>query len=139
MPRTTQPPTHRMSTNNFQDAAGHETEAAFNARWETLLATMQERFGRRPDLNALLLLIGVQELGQGVADFTKEQKQDLMHIATCKLFSLSGHYELAHVDADGWPHYKLLNPVPFANLKEQERMLKWHILEYFDDLEDGEE
>ncbi|MBJ6143910.1 hypothetical protein [Hymenobacter sp. BT559] len=124
-----------MSTNNFQDAAGHETEAAFNARWEALLATMQERFGRRPDLNALLLLIGVQELGQGVADFTKEQKQDLMHIATCKLFSLSGYYELARVDDEGWPHYNLLQPVPFANLKEQERMLKWHILEYFDALE----
>ena len=99
---------------------------------------MEERFGRRPDLNALLLLIGVQELGQGVAEFTKEQKQDLMHIATCKLFSLSGHYELERVDDDGWPHYRLLNPVPFANLKEQERMLKWHILEYFEDLENEE-
>jgi len=125
-----------MSTNQSQNTA--ESEADFNARWETLMAALHERFGRRPDLNALLLLIGVQELGQGVAEFTKEQKQDLMHIATCKLFSLSGHYELAHVDADGWPHYKLLNPVPFANLKEQERMLKWHILEYFDALERGE-
>ena len=92
---------------------------------------MQERFGKRPDLNALLLLIGVQELNQGIATFTKEQKQDLMHIATCRLFSLSGHYEQTQVDEDGWPHYKLLRPVPFANLKEQERMLKWHVLEYF--------
>ena len=115
-----------------------ETEDEFNARWETLLAAMQERFGRRPDLNALLLLIGVQELGQGVAAFTKEQKQDLMHIATCKLFSFSGYYELERVDAEGWPHYRLLTPVPFANLKEQERMLKWHMLEYFDQLENEE-
>ena len=112
-----------------------ETEAEFNARWETLLAAMHERFGRRPDLNALLLLIGVQELGQGVAAFTKEQKQDLMHIATCRLFSFSGYYELERVDAEGWPHYRLLTPVPFANLKEQERMLKWHMLEYFDELD----
>ena len=108
-----------------------ETEADFEARWAALMAEMSARFGKQPDLNALLLLIGVQELGQGVAAFTKEQKQDLMHIATCKLFSLSGHYELAHLDQDGWPHYRLLTPVPFANLKEQERMLKWHILEYF--------
>jgi hypothetical protein len=125
-----------MSTNNLADNPSAESEAEFNARWEALMGDLHERFGRRPDLNALLLLIGVQELGQGVAEFTKEQKQDLMHIATCKLFSLSGHYELERVDEDGWPHYKLLNPVPFANLKEQERMLKWHILEYFDDLED---
>ncbi|OGX88140.1 hypothetical protein BEN47_09410 [Hymenobacter lapidarius] len=92
---------------------------------------MEARFGKRPDLNALLLLIGIQELNQGITTFTKEQKQDLMHIATCRLFSLSGHYELERADEDGWPHYKLLRPVPFANLKEQERMLKWHVLEYF--------
>ncbi|RYY19284.1 MAG: hypothetical protein EOO36_06135 [Cytophagaceae bacterium] len=120
-----------MSTKDLLGSASPETEAEFTARWETLLAAMQERFGRRPDLNALLLLIGVQELGQGVAAFTKEQKQDL-------LFSFSGHYELERVDEEGWPHYKLLVPVPFANLKEQERMLKWHMLEYFDDLENEE-
>ena len=108
-----------------------EAEVEFESRWEILMLEMHERFGKRPDLNALLLLIGVQELNQGVAVFTKEQKQDLMHIATCRLFSLSGHYELERVDEDGWPHYKLLRPVPFANLKEQERMLKWHVLEYF--------
>jgi len=124
-----------MLTNPAQPA---ETEAEFNARWEALLAELHARFGRRPDLNALLLLIGVQELGQGVAAFTKEQKQDLMHLATCKLFSLSGHYELERVDAEGWPHYRLLVPVPFANLKEQERMLKWHILDYFDSLKNEE-
>ena len=108
-----------------------EAEVDFDARWETLMVEMEARFDKRPDLNALLLLIGIQELNQGIATFTKEQKQDLMHIATCRLFSLSGHYELERMDEDGWPHYKLLRPVPFANLKEQERMLKWHVLEYF--------
>jgi hypothetical protein len=109
-----------------------ETEAEFEARWWQLMNEMRERFGKKPDLNALLLLIGVQELGQGAGPFTKEQKQDLMHIATCKLFSLSGHYELERVDEEGWPHYRLVQAVPFASLKEQERMLKWHMLEYFD-------
>ena len=109
----------------------HEDEADFDARWETLMVEMEARFDKRPDLNALLLLIGIQELNQGISVFTKEQKQDLMHIATCRLFGLSGHDEKTHVDEDGWPHFKLLRPVPFANLKEQERMLKWHVLEYF--------
>ncbi|GAB3238968.1 hypothetical protein GCM10027346_31800 [Hymenobacter seoulensis] len=108
-----------------------ETEAQFEHRWWELMTELRERFGKKPDLNALLLLIGVQELGQGAGPFTKEQKQDLMHIATCRLFSLSGYYELESVDAEGWPHFRLLRPVPFASLKEQERMLKWHILEYF--------
>jgi hypothetical protein len=109
-----------------------ETEAQFEQRWWELMNQMRERFGKKPDMNALLLLIGVQELGQGAGPFTKEQKQDLMHIATCKIFSYSGFYELDYVDEEGWPHYRLVRPVPFANLKEQERMLKWHVLEYFD-------
>ena len=117
--------------NHPAPAPPHEEEADCDARGDTLMRDLEERFGKRPDLNALLLLIGIQELNQGLTVFTKEQKQDLMHIATCRLFSLSGHYEQTHVDEDGWPHYKLLRPVPFANLKEQERMLKWHVLEYF--------
>ncbi len=108
-----------------------ETETEFEQRWYGFMNEMRERFGKKPDLNALLLLIGVQELGQGAGPFTKEQKQDLMHIATCRLFSLSGYYELEQVDEEGWPHFRLVKPVPFASLKEQERMLKWHILEYF--------
>jgi hypothetical protein len=108
-----------------------ETETQFEERWYGFMNEMRERFGKKPDLNALLLLIGVQELGQGAGPFTKEQKQDLMHIATCRLFSLSGYYELEQVDDEGWPHFRLVKPVPFASLKEQERMLKWHILEYF--------
>ncbi|MBO3272829.1 hypothetical protein [Hymenobacter defluvii] len=114
----------------------HESEEDFEYRWLKLRNEMKARFGKKPDLNAMLLLIGVQELGQGAGPFTKEQKQDLMHIATCRVFSISGYYELDRVDDDGWPHYRLVRPVPFANLKEQERMLQWHIVEYFDSLED---
>jgi hypothetical protein len=104
----------------------------FDFRWTTLEEQLVKRFGKRPDLNAILFLIGIQELGMCISAFTKEQKQDLMHIATCKLFSLSGFYEFAGLDADGWPHWKLVRAIPMSNLKEQEKMLKWHILEYFD-------
>ena len=108
-------------------------ELDLDARWHRLLGFLKERLGRRPDLNAILLLIGVQELGQGVGEFTKEQKQDLMHLATCRLLSVSGYYELEAVDAGGWPHYRNVKPVPFATLRDQERLLRWHILEYFGD------
>ena len=104
----------------------------FEARWLDLLRKLRGQFGKELHLNGILFLIGVQELGQGLSDFTKEQKQDLMHIATCKLFSLSGYYEFTGLDEDGWPHYKLVKTIPSANLKEQDRMLKWHILEYFE-------
>ena len=104
----------------------------FDTRWLELLRKLRAQFGKELHLNGILFLIGVQELGQGISDFTKEQKQDLMHIATCKLFSLSGYYEFTGRDEEGWPHFKSLKPIPGANLREQEKMLKWHILEYFD-------
>jgi len=104
----------------------------FDARWLELLRSLRAKFGKELHLNGILFLIGVQELGKGISEFTKEQKQDLMHIATCKLFSLSGYYEFDKLDEDGWPHYKIIKPIPAANLKEQEKMLKWHIIEYFD-------
>ena len=103
-------------------------------RWTQLRAFMMKQFGKKPDLNAILFLIGIQELGKGITDFTKEEKQDLMHIATSKVFSLSGFYELERIDEDGWPHYKLVKELPAGHLKAQERMLKWHIVEYFDQL-----
>lgn len=109
-----------------------EKAGDFEARWLELLRSLRAKFGKELHLNGILFLIGVQELGKGISEFTKEQKQDLMHIATCKLFSLSGYYEFAGLDEEGWPHYNVLKPIPSANLKEQERMLKWHILEYFE-------
>ena len=63
-------------------------------------------------MDAILFLIGVQELGQGFRPFSKEEKQDLMHIAICKVLSFSGFYELEGVDEDGWPHWKMMKKLP---------------------------
>lgn len=101
--------------------------------WENLLDRLEESVGKRPaDLNAVLFLIGVQELGKGHQFFTKEQKQDLMHIAICKVLSLSGYYELEGLDADSWPHWRLVRHLPSGDLLEQEALLKMHVVAYFD-------
>jgi hypothetical protein len=101
-------------------------------RWDELLGKLEAVVGKRPaDLNGVLFLIGVQELGKGTLRFTKEQKQDLMHIGVCKLLSQSGYYELERVDNDGWPHWRLVNPLPHADLLAQENLLKEHALRYF--------
>jgi hypothetical protein len=101
-------------------------------RWKSLLIKLKEVVGKRPaDLNGVLFLIGVQELGQGVKNFTKEQKQDLMHIAICKVMSLSGYYELEKIDEQGWPHWKLIKPLPHLDLLAQEKLLKSNVLNYF--------
>ncbi len=105
----------------------------FDKNWNKLLITLQERIGKKPaDLNAVLFLIGVQELGKGVRTFSKEQKQDLMHIAICKVLSLSGYYELEGLDEEGWPHWKLVKKLPHFDILEQEKLLKMHVMEYFE-------
>ncbi|WP_420317217.1 hypothetical protein [Ekhidna sp.] len=100
--------------------------------WVGLLYKLKELTGKRPaDLNAVLFLIGVQELGKGTKNFSKEEKQDIMHIAICKVLSLAGFYILEGHDKDGWPHWKLIKKLPRFDLLEQEKLLKIQILEYF--------
>lgn len=101
--------------------------------WAALLKDIEKIIGKRPkDLNGIVFLIGVQELGHGRKVFSKEEKQDLMHIGICKVLSLSGYYTLKGLDADGWPHWELIKKVPHFDLLEQEKFLKWHVIEYFE-------
>ena len=83
-------------------------------------------------MEAILFLIGIQETGYVEKKISKEQKQDLMHVAVCTLLSQSGYYEVAEVDPEGWPHFKQLREIPSWSLMEQENILKDHILLYFD-------
>ncbi len=106
----------------------------FDIKWNELLKKIGKKIGKKPeDLNAVLFLIGVHELGKGIKNFTKEQKQDLMHIAICKVLSLSGYYRLEGLDEDGWPHWKLIKKLPHFDILEQEKLLKMHVLEYFEE------
>lgn len=101
--------------------------------WAALLSSMESMIGKRPkDLNEVLYLIGIQELGQGAKPFSKEEKQDLMHIAICKVLSLAGYYELEGLDAQGWPHWRLIKKLPHFDMLEQEKLLKMHVIEYFE-------
>ncbi|MGK7391915.1 MAG: hypothetical protein ACNS60_16310 [Candidatus Cyclobacteriaceae bacterium M2_1C_046] len=101
--------------------------------WQALLKALEKNLGKKPkDLNGVLFLIGVQELGRGKAYFSKEEKQDLMHIGICKVLSLSGFYELEGLDEDGWPHWKMVKKVPHLDLLEQEKVLKMHVIDYFE-------
>ncbi|CAM4184364.1 hypothetical protein EWU23_05645 [Cytophagaceae bacterium 50C-KIRBA] len=102
------------------------------SEWNQVLDFLETQFNKRPaDVDSVLFLIGVQELGKGHATFSKEQKQDLMHIATCKVLSFSGFYTLEGLDAEGWPHWNLVQAVPQMPLKEQEILIKAHIIQYF--------
>ncbi len=111
----------------------YKKDLQLEREWQALRLKLKDVIGRKPrDMNAILFLIGVQELGKGTINYTKEEKQDLMHIAICKVLSYSGYYELEGIDEDGWPHWKLIKKLPGFDLMEQEKLLKMHVLEYFE-------
>ena len=101
--------------------------------WERVVRFLSEKFaeGDSMDLDAILYLIGVQELGQGPQLFKKDEKINLMHIAICRLLEPYGYYEFDFVDSDGWPHYKALEALPALKPGEQTLLMKEAIVRYF--------
>ncbi|HQW55980.1 MAG TPA: hypothetical protein PK076_07625 [Saprospiraceae bacterium] len=108
--------------------------------WQKTRHTVKELMQRDtlPDLNAVLLLIGIRELGQVRHKYSKEEKQDLMHIAVCTLLEPEGYYTFEGIDDDGWPHWLNTKPFMLRGAEDQERFLKEKVNAYFDKLEQEE-
>jgi hypothetical protein len=104
-------------------------------KWFKIRTLVEERFGKTPDLSAVLYLVGMRELGTISLKFTKEQKVRLMHIGVCRVMSTSGHYKLKGLDKNGWPDWELVTPLPHQDLFEQETYLRHHIIHYFEEEE----
>lgn len=102
--------------------------------WLRIQNMVKEHLGAKnnPDLNTVLILIGIQELGTWKAKWSKEEKQDLMHVAVCRLLSQEGYYEFVGRDDDGWPHYKQVRKIDTTGMNNQEQMLKRETIKYFD-------
>lgn len=102
-------------------------------RWDELHRKLSDQFGdgESLDLDTIIYLIGVQELGQLDRKFEKDEKVDLMHIAICRLLEPLGYYEFEYYDEDGWPHYKFTDTLPPLRGGEQTIMMKEAIVDYF--------
>ncbi|MDM9631257.1 hypothetical protein [Robiginitalea aurantiaca] len=102
-------------------------------RWDLLSRKLSDQFadGDPLDLDAIIYLIGVQELGQLHRKFKKDEKINLMHIAICRLLEPYGYYAFDHFDQEGWPHYTLLEALPTLKAGEQSVLMKEAIVSYF--------
>jgi len=108
-------------------------DAQLKQDYQKIQSLVAKKFndGVLPDLEALIYLIGVQELGKGYQKFKKDDNVNLMHIAICKLLEPLGFYEFDFFDSDGWPHYKVKEALPFLKPGEQSVMMKEAIVQYF--------
>lgn len=102
-------------------------------RWEKLVVLLSNQFsqGEDLDLDAIIYLIGVQELGKIHQEYKKDEKLNLMHIAICRLLEPYGYYEFDFVDTEGWPHYKIKEELPPLKAGEQTVLMKEAIVNYF--------
>ena len=102
-------------------------------KWNNLKTKLSVDFSDNEiiDLDSIIFLIGLQELGQFQKRFNKQKKLEVIHIAVCKLLSDYGYYEFDYTDNDGWPHYKLIKKLPNLKAGEQTILMKKAIINYF--------
>ena len=103
--------------------------------YQNALKKISKQFGDDIDIQGLLFIIGLQELGKGKVKLSKNEKLDVMHIAICTLLSPYGYYEFEGLDKDGWPHWKTTEKLPPLNPAQQQEIIKQAIVEYFKTVE----
>lgn len=106
-------------------------------RWERLVIKLSAQFsdGDPLELDAIIYLVGVQELGQYERTYKKDEKINLMHIAICRLLEPYGYYQFDYIDEEGWPHYQLKDALPPLKAGEQSVLMKEAIVNYFLELD----
>jgi hypothetical protein len=122
-----------VKENNF-DKIFSSMDFVFEKQWRDFAKEISKEYdseGPELDLQGILFLIGVQELGQGYRNFKKDEKLALLHIAICAILKPYGYYELQGLDQDGWPHYKNVKKLPPISQQEQEKLMKTAVMEYF--------
>lgn len=105
----------------------------FEKKWKLVTDIVENRFGGDVDMQSLLFLIGVQELGHGYKKFTKDQKLDVIHVAVCTLLSRYGYYTFTGIDKDEWPHWDSTEKLPHLKASQQTALMKQSIVEYFEE------
>ena len=103
--------------------------------YKNVLKQISKQFGDDIDIQGLLFIIGLQELGKGKIKLSKNEKLDVMHIAICTLLSPYGYYEYEGLDKDGWPHWKTMENLPPLKPAQQQEIIKQAIVEYFKTVE----
>ncbi|MDG1262738.1 MAG: hypothetical protein P8H59_09760 [Flavobacteriales bacterium] len=110
----------------------------FEMEWRAVENRISQQFGEDIDLQGILYIIGVQELGQGFRKFKKDEKVNLMHVAICTLLEPYGYYEFQGNDKDNWPHFQRNQKLPNLEASEQELLIKRAIIAYFKSMDELE-
>ena len=104
---------------------------AVELKFQALKKKLAIDFDGDVDIQGILFLIGVQELGKGYNIYTKKEKTELLHVAICTILEPYGYYRFDGRDADNWPHFEALKQLPALSHDEQQHLMKEAIIDYF--------
>lgn len=99
--------------------------------WQILQNKLKERFGSEMDHDAILFMIGLQELDKPYKNYKKDEKLEVMHIGVCTVLAPYGFYEYKGRDDDDWPHWELKENLPYLDAKQQNRLMNDALIDYF--------
>jgi hypothetical protein len=102
-------------------------------RWDALVIILSDKFsnGQALDIESILYLVGIQELGQVHRKMKKDDNVNLIHVGICSVLEPFGYYRFDYFDDDGWPHFQLLEPLPLLKSGEQSILIKEALVTYF--------
>ena len=108
-------------------------DAELETRWGRLVSEISERFGRQPDIDSILFLIGVQSVGRGYEpDIPKERKQSLIMEGSYLAFETMGVYQRVGIERNGFWIWEKRFDLPELSVADQEKLLRVGILNYFE-------
>ncbi len=101
-------------------------------KWKSLSSELSLKLGEELDIQAIIYLVGLQELGFNFKKFSKDQKLDIMHVAICTLLLPYGYYTFDGRDKDHWPHFTATDNLPNLKAGQQLQLMKEAIINYFE-------
>ncbi len=111
----------------------YERDPQLKTRWNQLVFQLTDQFseGEKIEVEGILYLIGLQEYGKPHEKFKKEDNVNLIHIGICVVLEPYGYYRFEYYDEQGWPHFELVEALPYLKPGEQSLLIKSAIVDYF--------
>jgi len=107
-------------------------ESSLKKDWDLLSEKISKDFDVDADVNGILMLVGIQELGEGFKNaYSKEEKMDLIDLAQCFLLEKMGLYSNNGISDDGWPMYEKIKRIPAFNKGYENKILISALVSYF--------
>jgi hypothetical protein len=105
-----------------------------NFNWLKVQHFIKDKFGISvlPNLDTVLFLIGIQEIGKINTDYSKEDKLGITTLGMCVVLSQDGYFKQDGFDKSGWPIWKELKPFTPKDDIEEQNIFKNLVLLYFE-------